>query len=173
VGHQDNDVRRIREPDRSPATVTDSPIGWVARHTQRYVPTDGQDGAQWYGHDSLLLVTRGRRTGRPRRTALFYWRDGDDYLVVVSNGGRPRYPDWYLNLIADPQVAVQVGADLFPAQAHLATALERPRLWNLVIEGMPRYAMYRRKAGRDLPVIVLRRLADAASSGSWRRPGSA
>jgi deazaflavin-dependent oxidoreductase (nitroreductase family) len=136
--------------------VTDSSIGWVARHIRRYVATGGQDGQRWYGHDSLLLTTRGRTTGRPRRTALFYWRDGDDYLVVASNGGIPAYPDWYLNLMADPQVVVQVGPAVFLAHAEPATADERPRMWDLVIEGLPRYARYQRKAERPLPVVVLR-----------------
>jgi deazaflavin-dependent oxidoreductase (nitroreductase family) len=155
VGYRDGARGGRREPDRAAAKVTDSRIGWVARHIRRYVATDGRDGGRWYGHDSLLLVTRGRRSGRPRRTALFYWRDGDEYVVVVSNGGEPRYPDWYLNLVADPDVAVQVGSDLFAARARLATADERPRLWDLVIEGFPAYAKYQRKAKRDLPVVVL------------------
>jgi deazaflavin-dependent oxidoreductase (nitroreductase family) len=138
------------------AGVTDSSIGWVTRHIRRYVETDGRDGQRWYGHDSLLLTTRGRVTGRPRRTALFYWRDGDDYLVVVSNGGVPAYPDWYLNLLRDPEVVVQVGGDMFLVTARPATSEERPRLWQLVIAGLPRYARYQRRAKRDLPVVVLR-----------------
>jgi deazaflavin-dependent oxidoreductase (nitroreductase family) len=136
--------------------VTDSPIGWVARHVRRYVQTGGRDGHRRYGHDCLLLTTRGRTTGRPRRTALFYWRDGDRYLVVPSNGGVPAFPDWYLNLLADPQVVVQVGAKVFRADARTATAAERPRLWHIVVTSLPRYARYAEKAGRDLPVVVLR-----------------
>jgi deazaflavin-dependent oxidoreductase (nitroreductase family) len=145
-------------PGRSrddPAGVTDSPIGWVARHVRRYVQTGGRDGHRRYGHDCLLLTTRGRTTGRPRRTALFYWRDGDRQLVVASNGGVPAFPDWYLNLLADPEVVVQVGAEVFRADAKTATAAERPRLWHVVVTGLPRYAIYAEKAGRDLPVVVL------------------
>jgi deazaflavin-dependent oxidoreductase (nitroreductase family) len=141
---------------RGSSGVTDSPIGWVARHVRRYVQTGGRDGHRRYGHDCLLLTTRGRTTGRPRRTALFYWRDGDRYLVVPSNGGVPAFPDWYLNLLADPQVVVQVGAKVFRADARTATAAERPRLWHIVVTSLPRYARYAEKAGRDLPVVVLR-----------------
>jgi deazaflavin-dependent oxidoreductase (nitroreductase family) len=136
--------------------VTNSSIGWVARHVRRYLQTGGRDGQRWYGHDCLLLTTRGRATGRPRRTALFYWRVGDRYLVVASNGGVPAYPDWYRNLLADPSVVVQVGAEVFTAHAEPATAEERPRLWKLVVEGLPRYARYQARAGRPLPVVILR-----------------
>lgn len=145
-----------RDKDGSAAGVTDSPIDWVANHALRYVETDGRDGQRWYGHDSLLLTTRGRVTGRPRRTPLFYWRDGYRYVVVVSNGGVPVYPNWYLNLLCDPEVVVQVGGDMFLANARPAVAAERPALWDLVIAGRPRYARYERKAGRPLPVIILR-----------------
>lgn len=139
-----------------PGQVTDSPIGWVARHVARYVRTGGRDGHRRYGHDCLLLTTRGRVTGRPRRTALFYWRDADRYLVVPSNGGVPAFPDWYLNLLADPEVVVQVGTEVFVAEARTATAAEWPRLWNVVVTGLPRYAKYAEKAGRQLPIVVLR-----------------
>lgn len=139
-----------------PGQVTDSPIGWVARHVARYVRTGGRDGHRRYGHDCLLLTTRGRVTGRPRRTALFYWRDADRYLVVPSNGGVPAFPDWYLNLLADPEVVVQVGTEVFVAEARTATAAEWPRLWNVVVAGLPRYAKYAEKAGRQLPIVVLR-----------------
>jgi deazaflavin-dependent oxidoreductase (nitroreductase family) len=140
------------------AVVTDSSIDWVARHVRQYVRTGGRDGHRRYGHDCLLLTTRGRVTGRPRRTALFYWRDGDRYLVVASNGGVPAFPDWYLNLQADPQVVVQVGTEVFVADATTTTptAAEWPRLWSVVIAGLPRYTRYAEKAGRDLPVVVLR-----------------
>ncbi len=144
-----------RDDDGRAAGVTDSSVGWVARHIRRYVATDGRDGQGWYGHQSLLLTTRGRVTGRPRRTALFYWRDGARYLVVASNGGVPAHPDWYLNLRADPRVVVQVAADTFLAHARPATADERPRLWQLVITGLPRYARYQQRAQRDLPIVIL------------------
>lgn len=132
--------------------VVDSPIDWVGRHVRRYVATGGREGQRRYGHDCLLLTTRGRVTGRPRRTALFYWREGDRYLIVPSSG----VPDWYRNLLADPEVVVQVGAEVFVAEARPATAAERPRLWGVVLAGLPRFAEYAERAGRDLPVVVLR-----------------
>ena len=75
------------DPDEQ---VVDSPQGWVARHIKRYLDSDGANGHEWRpGVYTLLLTTRGRRTGKRRRTALIYGRDGDRYLVVASVGGAP------------------------------------------------------------------------------------
>jgi F420H(2)-dependent quinone reductase len=84
----------------SPDRLTDSPIGWVARHIRSYVRSDGKTGHRFHGRDALLLTTRGRKSGVLRRTALYYGRDGDRYLVVASGGGEPTHPAWYLNLLA-------------------------------------------------------------------------
>ena len=68
--------------------VTDSPVGWVNAHVRRYVESGGASGHRWSGTDTLLLTTRGRRTGLLRRTALIYGRDDDRFVVVGSNGGK-------------------------------------------------------------------------------------
>ena len=112
--------------------IHDSPRGWVAEHVRRYVETDGEKGHRWRGVDTLLLITRGRRSGKLRRTALIYGRDGDRYLVVASQGGADRHPFWYLNLIENPDVEVQVGGERFPARARPATAEEKPGLWRIM-----------------------------------------
>jgi deazaflavin-dependent oxidoreductase (nitroreductase family) len=95
----------------------DSPVDWVAQHTRQYVATNGAQGHLWNGVPTLLLTTIGRRSGRPRRTALIYGRDGDRYVVVASKGGAPEHPLWYLNLRAQPEVEVQVGAERFRASS--------------------------------------------------------
>jgi deazaflavin-dependent oxidoreductase (nitroreductase family) len=110
-----------------PEQVFDSPRGWVARHVRRYVETDGRSGHRWSGVNSLLLTTRGRKSGRLRRTALIYGRDGDRFLVVASQGGARKHPSWYLNLVDNPEVHVQVAAEKFPARARAATAKEKPK----------------------------------------------
>ncbi|SCL69493.1 deazaflavin-dependent oxidoreductase, nitroreductase family [Micromonospora citrea] len=138
-------------------TIEDSPVGWVASHVQRYLATDGADGGKYHGYDALLLTTRGRRTGTLRRTALIYGRDGDRYLLVASNGGAARHPNWYLNLSADPQVEVQVGAEKFRATARTATAEERPRLWQVMTKVFPTYARYQKETDREIPVVVVER----------------
>jgi deazaflavin-dependent oxidoreductase (nitroreductase family) len=135
--------------------IEDSPTGWVAKHVRRYVESDGQDGHNYYGNDALLLTTRGRKSGKLRRTALFYGRDGDDYLVVASNGGEANDPSWYLNLLECPDVHVQVGADKFAARARVATDEEKPRLWQSMVSIFSQYAAYQEKTTRVIPVIVI------------------
>jgi deazaflavin-dependent oxidoreductase (nitroreductase family) len=137
--------------------VLDSPTRWVARHVRRYVDTDGRSGHRWNGTTTLLLTTRGRRSGRLRRTALIYGRDGDRYVVVASNGGARNHPHWYLNLTAQPEVQVQVQAERFAALARTAGAEERPRLWRLMAEIWPDYERYQKRTGRELPVVILER----------------
>ncbi len=141
------------EPDE----VVDSPTGWVAKHIKRYVESDGQDGHSYNGYDSLLLTTRGRKSGKLRRTALIYGRDGDDYLIVASNGGADDHPAWYLNLLECPEVSVQVGSEKFAAQVRTADDEEKPRLWELMVSVFPMYAGYQKKTARVIPVVIIRR----------------
>ena len=105
----------------------------------------------WHGFPALLLTTRGRKSGKLRRTALIYGRDGKDYLLVASNGGSPDHPMWYLNLVKNPEVEIQVGAEKITARARTATAAEKPRLWKVMVEIFPRYDLYQEKAGREIP----------------------
>jgi len=143
------------------SSVKDSPVGWVNRHIKSYVQSDGVKGHEWRpGVPALLLTTTGRRTGTRHRTALIYGRDGSDYVVVASTGGGPKHPAWFLNLSADPNVDVQVGAETFPAIARVTTGEERARLWAAMNEIWPSYAGYQKKTDREIPVIVLSRSAD-------------
>ena len=139
--------------------VTDSPTGWVAEHVDRYVETNGREGHEWRGVPTLLLTTRGRKSGKLRRTALIYGKDGEErYLLVASKGGAPEHPSWYLNLAAHPEVEVQVGADKFAARARTADAQEKPRLWQLMTSIWPDYDGYQKKTDRDIPVVIVERI---------------
>jgi deazaflavin-dependent oxidoreductase (nitroreductase family) len=135
--------------------VFDNPTAWVARHIRRYVESGGTRGHTFNGHDALLLTTRGRRTGRLCRTALYYGRDGERYVVVATavHGGRD--PSWYLNLLHNPAVVLQVRSEIFAAIATPASASERPRLWRLMVNAVPKYLVYEKRAGRDLGVVVI------------------
>jgi deazaflavin-dependent oxidoreductase (nitroreductase family) len=136
--------------------VTDSPRGWVNEHIRRYVESGGADGHEWKpGVPTLLLTTTGNKTGLRRRTALIYARDGDNHVVVASNGGSAGHPAWYRNLDTDPHVRVQVGAAEFEATARTATGEERARLWPLVTKVWPAYDEYQAKTEREIPVVVL------------------
>ena len=135
--------------------VFDNPTGWVKSHIQMYVKSNGKKGHEWRGLPTLLLTVRGRKSGKLRRTALIYSRDGNNYLLVASNGGSPHHPSWYLNLVENPNVELQVGADKFIAHARTANPKEKLRLWNLMSKIFPQYDKYQAKAGRDIPLVIL------------------
>ena len=135
--------------------VFDSPTGWIKDHIHEYVESDGEKGYLWHGVPTLLLTTRGRKSGLLRRTALIFGRDGKNFLLVASKGGAPKHPFWYLNLVANPEVEIQVGADKFTVRARTANKEEKPRLWKIMAEIFPRYDEYQAKAGREIPLIIL------------------
>jgi deazaflavin-dependent oxidoreductase (nitroreductase family) len=137
--------------------VIDSSVQWVAKHIQRYVESDGKDGHLYQGMLSLLLTTRGRKSGKLYRTALFYGEDNGRYLLVPSNGGSDDAPSWYLNLVENPTVELQVGAEKFTAQARIATPEEKPALWQIMTKIFPRYNTYQKQSARELPVVILER----------------
>jgi deazaflavin-dependent oxidoreductase (nitroreductase family) len=140
--------------------IVDNPdVGGVADHIREYVATDGRRGHRLPGWKAatLLLVTRGRRSGKLRRTALAYGEDDGRYVLVASNGGAKRHPDWYLNLLEDPAVQVQVRDDRFAARARDARADERSALWNLMTSIGPELDEHQRKSGREIPVVILER----------------
>jgi len=138
-----------------------SPRPWYADHVDRYIETDGADGHDWNGRPTLLLTTRGRRSGEAHTLPLIYGRDGDRLLIVASRGGAPNHPSWYLNLLADPEVEVQVKGDRFHARAHPAGPDEKPRLWQTMTSVFPDYAVYQTRTTREIPVVVLERTGAA------------
>lgn len=136
----------------------DSPQGWVAEHVQRYIETNGEDGHIWRGAPTLLLTTLGRRSGKARRLALIYGMDGESYVIVASKGGATQHPEWYLNLLENPEVQVQVLADRFRANARTANPEERERLWPQLVAIWPDYANYQKKTDRLIPLVILERI---------------
>jgi len=138
--------------------VKDSPTGWVKEHIDTYVATGGEEGHFWNGVPTLLLTTTGRRSGERRRTALIYGRDGEDYVIVASQGGAPTNPAWYLNLEANPEVEVQVGDEVFPARAQTVDDADRARLWPEMAKIWPDYDSYQARTERKIPVVRLSRI---------------
>lgn len=139
----------------SDTDVIDSPSGWVADHITEYVESGGEQGHHWNGTTTLLLTVTGRSSGLRRRTALIYVPDGDSYVVVASAGGAPDHPEWYKNLVANPDVEVQVGPEVFHAKARTADADERARLWPDLTAVWPDYDEYQKKTDREIPLVVL------------------
>ncbi|MEV4359835.1 nitroreductase family deazaflavin-dependent oxidoreductase [Nonomuraea sp. NPDC004186] len=127
-------------------------------HVQRYQETNGEEGHDWNNTTVLLLTTKGRRSGRSYTTPLIYQKHGDDYVVVASKGGDPDHPEWYKNILANPEVEVQVKGDKFTARARTASKEEKPELWELMARTWPDYDEYQKKTDRDIPVVVLERV---------------
>ena len=126
-------------------------------HTQKYKETDGEVGHDWQGTQTLLLTTKGRKSGEPRELPLIYGKAGDDYLIVASKGGADTPPAWYLNLEADPHAEVQVRGDRFQAKARVATPEEKAEMWKTMTAEWPAYDDYQKKTDREIPIIVLER----------------
>jgi deazaflavin-dependent oxidoreductase (nitroreductase family) len=137
---------------------------WIRKHVEAYLATDGREGHLWDSRiaggpgpiPTLLLTTTGRKSGRALTLPLIYTKSGEDYVVIASRGGHPTHPAWYLNLVADPVVDVQVLARRFEARARTASASERAALWKQMRDIYPPYDAYQARAGREIPVVLLR-----------------
>jgi deazaflavin-dependent oxidoreductase (nitroreductase family) len=131
---------------------------YADEHVRRYEETDGVEGHEWVnGTSTLILTTKGRKSGEMRKHALIYREWHGSYLIVASKGGADAAPAWYLNLQADPDVTVQIKADRFAARARDATAEEKPAMWKHMTEVWPAYDDYQKKTDREIPVVVLER----------------
>ena len=115
-------------------------------------------GGAMKGRPLLLLTTTGAKSGQLRTKPMMFIPDGDRLLVIASNAGAAIHPDWYRNLLAHPEVTVEVGNETFKAIATVTEGLERQRLWSRVVELYPFFADHQAKTSRQIPVIVLRRL---------------
>lgn len=114
-------------------------------------------GASMGDRPLLLLTTTGARTGQSRTCPMMYLQDGDRMLVIASNMGAPRHPDWFHNLLANPQVTVEVKGDTHPATATPLDGEDYGRTWAQVVADYPFFAEHREQAGRDIPVVALTR----------------
>jgi deazaflavin-dependent oxidoreductase (nitroreductase family) len=137
--------------------VLDSPVDWVNKHVRAIVDSGGTKGIRRWGVDILLLTTRGRKSGTLRRTALIYGEDQGRYLLVASSGGSRNHPEWYLNLVANPEVELQVGPETLTARARTATAGEKPRLWRQMASIWPDYDKYQTRTKREIPLVIVER----------------
>ena len=106
----------------------------------------------------VLLTTTGARTGQRRTTPMMFHRDGGRLLVVASNVGAPKHPDWYRNLVADPRVTVEAGDETYPAVATILEGPERARAWSMLKESYPFFANHEASTERIIPVVALSRV---------------
>jgi len=138
---------------------------WISAHLQAYRASGGTAGHYWDStsvggngvQTCLLLTTRGRRSGRTYTHPLLYAKDGERFVIVGSKGGSDAHPAWYHNLLAHPDVELQVGPEIFKARATLATGDERARLWALITAIFPPYLDYQARTAREIPLFSLAR----------------
>ena len=120
---------------------------------------NGKVGGYFAGANMLLLHTVGARSGQPRTNPLVYVADGDRLVVIASKGGSDSNPDWYHNLLANPDVTVEVGTEKFQARATIVTEEpERSRLYAKMVEHRQGFAEYEQKTSRKIPAVVLERI---------------
>ncbi|HEV2238809.1 MAG TPA: nitroreductase family deazaflavin-dependent oxidoreductase [Ktedonobacterales bacterium] len=124
-----------------------------------YRANGGKLTGPFTGRKLLLLTTTGAKSGREHTAPVAYTHDGDRLVVIASKGGAPTNPAWYHNLAAHPEVTVELGAERFTARAVVSEGAERERLFAQMAEQMPNFAEYQRNTTRQLPVIVLERVA--------------
>ncbi|HEY4346931.1 MAG TPA: nitroreductase/quinone reductase family protein [Gaiellaceae bacterium] len=124
-------------------------------HILLYRTSGGRIGGRIQGLDVLLLTTTGRRSGKLRTAPLCYLPDGDDLVVVASNGGMAWYPAWWLNLMSTPRATVEIGRIHRSITAREASAEERQRLWAEITARIPSYLKYEQRTTRPIPLGIL------------------
>ena len=124
-------------------------------HPWLYEKSGGLIGGKAMGMPVLLLTTKGRKSGLPRKRALMYLPKGDACVVIASFAGEPRHPDWWLNLKTDPVCEVRRGRLVSRMRAREAEGAEREELWADAVEKENGYAEYQRRTTRRIPVVVL------------------
>ncbi|MEA2057789.1 MAG: nitroreductase family deazaflavin-dependent oxidoreductase [Actinomycetota bacterium] len=124
-------------------------------HVLAFRATGGRLGSRIAGIDVLLLTTTGNRTGATRIVPLLYLRDGLDYIVVASYGGRPHHPDWYLNLLADPEARVRVDGEHLTVHSSTLSVEERKIWWKRAVADWSDYEEYQGRTTREIPLVRL------------------
>jgi len=122
---------------------------------QEFRANAGKVGGRFAGRTLLILHTIGAKSGQERLNPVAYVRDADRLVIIASKGGAPTNPDWYNNIVANPQVTVEVGTEQFSARESISMEPERTRLYDKMVEVMPGFADYKKKTTRNIPVIVL------------------
>jgi deazaflavin-dependent oxidoreductase (nitroreductase family) len=128
---------------------------WNTQIIEEFRANEGKVGGRFEGATMLLLHTTGAKSGQERVNPLVYLADGDDMVVFASKGGAPTNPDWYHNLLANPEVTVEVGTTTVRARARVTKGEERDALWARQVAARPQFADYEASTDRVIPVIVL------------------
>jgi deazaflavin-dependent oxidoreductase (nitroreductase family) len=124
---------------------------------EEFRANDGKVGGPFAGAPLLLLTTTGAKSGEHRTTPIVHTTDGDRYVVIASYGGAPKHPAWYHNLVANPDVTIELPGETFPARARTAEGEERDRLFAAQAALMPTFNEYQAKTDRQIPVVIFER----------------
>ena len=130
---------------------------WNKAIIEEFRANKGKVGGQFEHTNLLLLHTKGAKSGLERINPVAYFTDGNRYVVIASKGGADTDPDWYRNLLADPDVSVEVGTEQFPAVAVVPSEPERTTLYEKMEAINPGFTQYKHKTSRIIPVVTLRR----------------
>jgi deazaflavin-dependent oxidoreductase (nitroreductase family) len=128
---------------------------WNRRTAEEFRAHEGKVGGVWEGRPLLLLTTTGAKSGQRRTNPVMYLREGDHLYVFASKGGAPTHPDWYHNLLAHPDVTVEIGDQTYQAIAKPVTGEEHDRIYAQWAEMYPQFREYQEKTTRSIPVIEL------------------
>ena len=125
-------------------------------HVAVYRATNGVVGQHIPRVPAMLLLDHvGAKSGKRRTAALVYLEDGPNLALIASKGGYPKHPAWFHNLMANPDVTVQVGRERRKVRARVATPEERARLWPRAVKAWPGYRTYQDRTDREIPVVIL------------------
>ena len=132
---------------------------WNEKIIEEFRANDGKVGGDFEGAPLLLLHTKGARSGQTRVSPLMYLPDEGRYVIFASKGGAPTNPDWFHNLVAHPEVTIEVGSETVAARAATVTGSERDELYARQVERRPQFGEYERATDRTIPVVVLEPVA--------------
>ena len=130
---------------------------WNRKIIEEFRAHEGKVGGQFEGAPLLLLTTTGARSGQPRVNPMMYLDEGDRLYVFASKAGAPTNPDWYHNLVAHPDVTVEVGTETVAMTASVVDRSERDRVYTEQASRYPGFAEYEAKTDRVIPVVALDR----------------
>ncbi|UQI45318.1 nitroreductase family deazaflavin-dependent oxidoreductase [Streptomyces sp. HU2014] len=132
-----------------------SPADWVREQVELFEGSGGTEGTTLRGMPVVILTTLGARSGKIRKTPLMRVEHDGAYAVVASQGGAPKHPVWYHNLVADPRAELQDGPVRRDVTAREVTGEEKALWWERAVAAYPDYADYQAKTEREIPVLVL------------------
>jgi deazaflavin-dependent oxidoreductase (nitroreductase family) len=145
----------VSETKRSDLGTDISLIG--PEHVRRYRETNGEVGYIWNGVPILILTTKGRKSGESRDIPIIFAQSGETYAIVASNGGSPKHTAWYLNILEEPHVKVQIKDEVFDGIARVTEGAERQKLWAEAMKVWPNYDVYQSRTTRQIPVVAIER----------------